>query len=523
MPHHRLSPLLSLCLCAQTPTPFQESALRAHIAFLADDLLEGRGTGQRGGALTVRYLEAQLQALGLRPAFGTSYRQPIHLLGLRTDFGASHLAILNPDGSRWTLHPPFDVVFGSGLAEPRTTLSNELVFVGYGIREGLRDDFKDMDLRGKVWVALAGPAPEGREGCCEPRQHAGRWDVKFTEARARGAAGLLLIHRASDASYGWEVVQVGWARERFQPLTPPGPVLQGWLSESAGQRLLQAAGIRLEDMIQEAGRLDFRPRPLGLRLEGQLHSKIRNVVEYNVGALIPGRDPALAQEVLILSAHWDHLGKEEGTGAIHPGAVDNATGCAGLLALAQSLSQQRPARSILVLFTAAEEHGLLGAKAYVQAPAFPLERTVAALNLESLNVAGPTRDIGLAGCQGSTLQDRALAVAQRMGLRPMLPRTDPQSLFFRADHFAFVQAGIPAFSPGFSLDGGWDYLDPEAARRARRFLEEAYHRPQDRYDPNWDLRGLLQQLDFFQRLALDLANHPERPRWHTKAPVFKTP
>lgn len=521
---HGCLPLLSLCLAAQTPPALPEAPLRAHIAFLADDLLEGRGTGQRGGALAVRYLETQLQALGARPAFGPSYRQPVDMVGLRTRHETSVLEVHGPGGKPWRLAPGLEVSCAAGVPEERLDLAADLVFIGYGIREGARNDFKDADLRGKVLVALAGPAPEGRSGSCEPRQQAGRWNVKFAQARTAGAAGLLIIHRAPDAGYGWEVVTAGWDAERFQLAARPGCALQGWLSESAGRTLFLRAGTTLEALAAAADDLAFRPRALGLRLQGTLHSRVRRVRDHNVAGLIPGSDTRLAGEAVVLSAHWDHLGRDETTGVIRPGAVDNATGCAGVLALGRHLAAHPTARSILLLFPAAEEQGLLGAETYVSAPAVPLEQTVAVLNLESLNTAGPTRDIGLLGVQGSSLQERAEAAAHRVGLRPTLPPEDPQGLFFRADHFAFVRAGVPGFSPGFSLDGGWEFLDRSATDRARRFLAEGYHQPADRYQEAWDLRGLLQQLDFTLELMQDLGNAPERPIWkHGYRPFLATP
>lgn len=508
-----LLPFLSLCLAGQTPSAFQEAPIRAHIAFLADERLEGRGTGQRGGALAVRYLETQLQALGARPAFGTRYRQPVDLVGLQTRHETSQLEVRGAGGKPWRLRPGQDVSCVSGLPLERQDLEGGLVFVGYGIREGARNDFKDADLRGKILIALAGPAPEGRVGSCEPRQHAGRWTVKFAQAKAAGALGLLIIHRAPDAGYGWEVVTAGWNGERFQLASRPGCALQGWLSEDAARRLLQRAGTSLEALATEAADLAFQPRALGLQMRGTLQSRVRRVQDHNVAGLIPGTDPRLSPETVVLSAHWDHLGRDEITGIIRPGAVDNATGCAGVLALGRRLAAEPLARSVLLLFPAAEEQGLLGAEAYVAAPAVPLEQTVAVLNLESLNTAGPTRDIGLGGAQGSSLQERAEAAARAAGLRPTLPAEDPQGLFFRADHFAFVRAGVPGFSPGFSLDGGWEYVEPASAERARRFLAEGYHRPEDRYEETWDLRGLLQQLDFLLHLTRDLGTHPERPVW----------
>lgn len=508
-----LLPFFSLCLAAQAPSTFPEAPIRAHIAFLADDLLEGRGTGQRGGALAVRYLETQLQALGARPAFGSSFRQAVDLVGLQTRHEASALEVQGADGPPWRLRPGEEVSVLSGLPLERQNLEGDLVFVGYGIREGARNDFKDADLRGKILVALAGPAPEGQTGSCEPRHHAGRWTVKFAQAKAAGALGLLIIHRTQEAGYGWAVVTAGWNGERFQLASRPGCALQGWLSEDAARQLLQRAGTSLETLATAAADLAFQPRALGLHLRGTLQSRVRRVQDHNVAGLIPGTDPRLSLETVVLSAHWDHLGRDEVTGIIRPGAVDNATGCAGVLALGRYLAAKPLARSVLLLFPAAEEQGLLGAEAYVAAPAVPLERTLAVLNLESLNTAGPTWDIGLGGVQGSSLQERAEAAARAAGLRPTLPAEDPQGLFFRADHFAFVRAGIPGFSPGFSLDGGWDYLEPSSTERARRFLAEGYHRPADRYEETWDLRGLLQQLDFLLHLTRDLGNHAERPIW----------
>lgn len=512
-------PLLTFALAAQPPVP-QEASIRAHLAFLADPLLEGRGTGQRGGRLAARYLAAQLQTLGVKPLAGQGYLQPVPLVGTRLVPAGTRLAFHGPEP---TLEVPLgtEAVLGSGSTAPTLRLDAPVVFVGHGTALAGRDDFKGADLRGKLLLALVGDRPESRDGCCEPRHFAGRWTYKLAEARARGAAGILLVHRAQDAGYAWDVARASWEGERFQNADQAGGGLQGWVTEAFARRLLKAGGQDLDVLREAAERPDFKPLPLPLTLRGEATVEVRHVTEFNVAGVVPGRDQDLAQEALILSAHWDHLGKDPASGQVFPGAVDNATGCAAALALAKDLVLRPLRRSVILLFPAAEEPGLLGAQAYLSAPLWPLARTRAVLNLESLNVAGPTRDIGLAGSRGTPLEAPAAAAAARVGLRPTWPDRDPQGLFFRADHFAFVRAGIPAFSPGFSLDGGWDFLFPESAARARRFLAEGYHKPEDRYDPTWDLGGLLQQGAFVGELLRDLGDREVFPMPPSEqAPAF---
>ncbi len=489
----------------------QEAPLRAHLSFLADDLLEGRGTGQRGGRLAVRYLETQLQALGLRPAFGDSFLQPVKLLGIRTRPAESRLAFVGPMGElglRWEQ----DFLLGSGAPVPELNLDAPLLFVGHGITLGDRDDFKGVEVRGKILVALVGDRPGEAQEWGSPSHFAGRWTYKMEEARRRGAAGILLIHMPTLAGYDWKVVRSGWIPERFHPdPAPAGSGLQGWLTEDSARKLFSASGLDFDSLCRTAHGRDFHPVPLAIRLKGNLASTLRRFEDMNVAGLLPGSDPGLQKELVIYSAHWDHLGIEAGSGRIFHGAVDNASGCAGLLAMAQALRLQPSRRSQMFLFTCAEEPGLLGAQAFVDSRVWPLEKILAVLNLESLNFAGPTRDIGLAGSERTSFRDQALRVALEMGLTVAPSGPDPAGLSFRADHFAFVKVGIPAFSPGFSLDGGWDFLESSQANLAKGFVVNHYHQPSDVYLPSWDLRGMLQQVQFILNLGRTLADAPERP------------
>ena len=322
------------------------------------------------------------------------------------------------------------------------------------------------------------------------------------------------MHTAASAGYGWSVVRNGWSGERFVPAGEAGdPTVQGWLSEAAAIQLFHVAGQDLAALIARAQSPDFRPVPLALRARGQAQAKVRRIRQFNVAGLLPGTDPSLRDQLVIVSAHWDHLGMQGPERTIYPGAVDNASGCAAVLGLAQALAAQPLPRSVLFFFPAAEEQGLLGSAAYVKAPLWPLDRTRLVINLESLNVAGPTRDINLLGTLPPALRQTCARAAERVGLTLAPARQDPTGLCFRTDHFPFAKAGIPAVSPGFSLDGGFDYLGDKAAAQARAeaFLRDRYHRPADRYEPGWDLSGLMQQVRFALALAELEGSDRQRP------------
>lgn len=492
-----------------------EGALRAHLAFLADDVLEGRGTGQRGGELAVRYLETQLQVLGLAPANGSSYRQVVKLSGIKLDEASSSLNFEGPKGA-YAPKLGTDLAMGAGAAEQSLAVDAPLVFVGHGITaaDGSRDDYKGIDVKGRILVMLVGDRHSGPPMplCCQPENFYGRWTYKFEEARRRGAAGALLVHTTASAGYGWPVVWNGWTQERFQREgTGPSGVVQGWVSEAAAEQLFKLAGQDFRQAVASADALSFRPVPLPIQAKGKLRSTLRSLEQWNVAGILPGTDPVLKQDLVIYSAHWDHFGKGP-DGAIYSGAVDNATGCAAVLALAQALVHQPLKRSAMFFFPCAEEQGLIGSGAYVAAPLWPLKRTVLDINMESLNVVGPTRDIGLLGSTEPALRALCAQAAAATGLVITPAKADPAGLCFRSDHFPFAKAGVPALSPGFSLDGGWDYLGDKKAAQAKAsdFLNH-YHRATDRYHPEWNLEGLMQQVRFALALGR-LAGSVPSPR-----------
>jgi Zn-dependent M28 family amino/carboxypeptidase len=455
----------------------------------------------------VRYLETQLQALGLRPANGASYRQTVQLAGIRCEPARSALVFTGPSGS---VRPAFgtEFVFGAAAPQAQVAVSAPLVFVGHGIfaGDGGRDDYKGFDAKGKVLVMLTGDRQDGVAAplCCQPENYQGRWTYKFEEARRRGAAGVLLIHTTPSAGYGWAVVQNSWTGERFQLEGAGGEgTVQGWLSQSAAAQVFAAAGQDLARLMVQAQGRDFRPVPLDLRVQGEVRSQVRHLEQWNVAGILPGTDPRLKEELVIFSAHWDHFGIGAAPGSpSYNGAIDNASGCAGVLAIAQALAAHPTPRSLMFLFPCGEEQGLLGATAYMKAPLWPLARTVLDINLESLNFAGPTRDIGLLGPINPAVRALCQEAAAGLGLALTPAKADPAGLCFRSDHFPFAKAGVQALSPGFSLDGGWDYLGDaaQAQARAKAYLDR-YHRPTDRYDPDWDLGGMMQQVQFCLELG----------------------
>jgi Zn-dependent M28 family amino/carboxypeptidase len=349
----------------------------------------------------------------------------------------------------------------------------------------------------------------------------GRWTTKFDMAARYGAAGVLLIHTTPSASYGWGVVRTGWDAERFRLAQgPEGVPLEGWLTEEVAKSLVKRAGKDLDALRAAAQSRNFQPQPLALTLKGTLASTVRTVAQFNVAGVVPGTDPTLKEELVVYSAHWDHLGVGKapaedthpghGSDPIYNGAVDNASGCAALLAMAQASIHAPAKRSQMYLFVCAEEQGLLGSRAYALSPLWPLAKTAADLNLDSLNFVAPTRDMGLPFGERSTLGDLGAQVAKASGLSIAPPRADTSGGYFRSDHYSFVQAGVPALSVG----GGRDFIGDGPALKAKaEAYGKRYHQVTDEYDPSWDLRGMVQQSQFTFDLGQLVANTPVRPRF----------
>ncbi|MBX3277388.1 MAG: M28 family peptidase [Acidobacteria bacterium] len=515
-----------------------ESALRAHIKFLSDDLLEGRGTGARGGLLAAKYIAAQFEALGLEPAApDRTYYQQVQMIGAKSD--PSTKLVIKSEGSnvanegggneganaaQFAFGDEF--VAGTDLEDPSINIISDIVFVGYGVQapEYNWDDYKGLDVRGKVLLCLVNdpPATEAEPKLFGGRAltYYGRWTYKYEEAARRGAAGVILVHTSESAGYGWSVVRNSWGGERFG-LAPeaeaPSLRLKAWVSEEAARRIALMGGHALNDLQRAAASRDFRPVPLQARVDMTLKSSVRRIAAPNVAAVLRGSDPELKNEFIIYSGHWDHLGirPDQPGDNIYNGAIDNATGIAGIITIAQAFAAMpvKPKRSILFLATTAEEQGLLGAEYYTRHPLVPLAKTAANINLDSMNVLGPTSDISPLGWDRSTLGKiiEAVATENQVTISPD-PRPE-QGLFYRSDHFPFAKAGVPAvsFNPGTNFVG---HSEKWVEEQLRDYQQNRYHQPADEYSPSWDLRGLVQQARLAFLVGLRTANTPEAPQWN---------
>ncbi|MBM4060158.1 MAG: M28 family peptidase [Planctomycetes bacterium] len=518
-----LAATLAACAVQAPPVraPITAQELTAHVRFLASDLLEGRGVGTRGDELARLYLATQLEGCGLRPGCAAgSWNQAVPILGITTTVTRT-LAAEGPAGAAEFAAPgEFTAVAGSP-APAAAWQDAELVFVGYGIRapEQQWDDFGDADLAGKVLLVMNDdPAGDPARFGGRTRLYYGRWTYKFEQAARCGAIGALVIHTDGSAGYPFHVVQGNHGRENcWLPFRDGEPTLaiRSWVTEATAKRLCALGGHDLDALRARAERGNQPPVPLGVRLDLEVANEVRELRSGNVVGLLPGGDPLRRDECVVVTAHFDHLGRGAPVDGdcVYNGAVDNATGCAGLLAIARACASLpvRPARSILFVGLTAEESGLLGAQFFTANPPVPPRRLVANFNLDSLNVFGRTRDVELVGHGKNSLTALAARLAAARG-REVAPESSPQhGLFYRSDHYHFARIGVPTayFTPGR------DFLDrPEPRRRLRAsYGATRYHRPTDELEPWWDLDGAVEDLELVLACVLATAETDAAPAW----------
>lgn len=514
--------LLPLPLLAQAPlATITQEELRAYVSFLASDLLEGRAPGTRGSQLARLYLASQLAAWGYQPAGDAgSYEQKVPMVGIETQVPEKW--VFTGKGGQLELEFVRDFIAVSGLQAPKAELTNAaLVFVGYGIQasEYHWDDFKGEDLRGKVLVFLNNDPDWDPNLFAGPtRLYYGRWSYKYEKAAELGAAGALIIHTTPSAGYPWTVVVSSWTGTQFElPAKDEARLsVKGWITEEAAQRLFALAGLSLEQAIQQARSPSFRPVPLGLSTSLVLTNRLSRIEGANVLGLLPGSDPQKAQELVVLTAHHDHLGvglPDERGDSIYNGARDNAAGCAQVLAIARVLaSLPRPARSVLVAFVDGEESGLLGSAYLAANPPAPPGRLAAVVNYDGGNIFGRTRDVAQVGRGKSTLDAILDAEAAKQG-RVVVPDPFPdRGSFYRSDHFSLARVGVPGLyiKPGIDLIGkpaGWGKAQAEA------WEAQHYHRPSDELSSDWDFAGMVEDAQLGLACLLAVAQAPEMPSW----------
>ena len=515
---------------AQTPPGADSAAatitgpdLLGAIRFLASDLLEGRGPGSRGDDLARLYLATRLEGLGYEPGAGEGgFQQRFEMVGMVSEAPASWT--FRARDTQVALARREEFVATSGRQSPRVELADaELVFVGYGIQapEYGWDDFKGADLRGKVLVMMNNDPDWSDELFAGKRRlYYGRWTYKYESAARQGAAGALIIHTTPSAGYPWQVVQTSWGGEQFELPAGDEPRIEvtGWMTESAAQKLLTTAGQDLAQLTESAKSRDFVPVPLGIQTSLTIENRLRKIETANVLGLLRGRDPAHAGEVVVYTAHHDHLGvgdADAGGDTIYNGAIDNATGCAQLLEIAGAFAAlpERPRRSILFAFVAAEEQGLLGSAYYATHPTFPAGRIAANINLDAGNAFGRTRDITYVGYGKSSL-DKVIEAAAATQSRVVKGDQFPdRGSFYRSDQFNFAKIGVPALY----LDGGTDFVgkDPEFGKKLQeRFESTCYHQPCDQISSEWDLTGMVEDSRIAFLAGLAIAQADSMPAWN---------
>ena len=473
-------------------------AIRAHVRFLSHDLLEGRGTGQRGGDIAAEYIGTQFALYGLKPAGDNgTYMQKVPMVGITT-MPESTFSLVPGHGEARSLKALDDYVAMDQTQQPESDVDAGIVFVGYGIDapEYKWDDYKGADLKGKVLLMLVNEPPSDDEKFFKGKvlTYYGRWTYKYEEAARRGAVGAILIHKTDMASYPWDVVTSSNSGERSYLKLDGTPKLKvaSWIQLEVARQMLAAAGLNLDKLMDQARSYDFRPVPLAVKLKAHIVSKIRPFESNNVLAMLPGSDAKLKSEAVIYTAHYDHLGiRPDMPGDnIYNGADDNATGCGILLELARSFAQaaQKPRRSILFAAVTAEEQGLLGSEYLGKHPPIPARRITLDLNFDDIPPLGIPEQVEVSGSERTTFYPMVEALADEFRLE-IRPDSNPSAgYYYRSDHFSLARVGIPAFSvaEGIKYKG---HDDAWGMQQAADYTEHRYHQPSDEYNPAMDFRG----------------------------------
>lgn len=495
----------------------------AHLRVLSSDEYDGRKPGTLGERLTTNYIIEQFKRMGLEPGNKGAWIQSVPAVSTALNGQDSLKLDVTEGGATESFSFGKDMVAGTLQAKSDVELKeSDIVFVGYGVDapESQWNDFDGVDVKGKTVVMLVndpgwnGNDPKlfkGRE-----MTYYGRWTYKFEEAARQGAAAAFIVHQTEPAAYGWNVVQSSWTMPRLdlpasEDPTPRLPVA-GWLTHEAAQRLFAKAGKNFDDLAKQADVRGFKAVPLDAKANIHLDSTISHSISNNVIGMVKGSDEP--GEAVVYSAHWDHLGHDPSLKGhqIYNGAVDNGTGIAALLEIAGKFAQEKPKRSVIFAAVTMEESGLLGSKYYVTHPPFPLNKTVADINMDALPVIGPTKDMEVVGLGQGDLEDTFAEVLKADGRVVSGDASPEKGHYFRSDHFNFAKAGVPALSAGAGIDmvdGG------KAAGRAAEedYVKNHYHQPTDVYDLRWNFDGVTQNVKAFYALGDKLANSDAWPAW----------
>jgi Zn-dependent M28 family amino/carboxypeptidase len=531
--------LLVICSCSQNQQSSLQPALDTisagsllgEIKTLSSDDFEGRKPGSAGEQKTIAYMQQQFQQMGLKPGNpdGT-YLQNVPLAGI-TSKSRADIAV---KGRNLSLVEKKDYIALSSRYIPKVDVKGSgVVFVGYGVvaPEYGWDDYKDVDVKGKTILMLindpAIPDPSDPSKLDDKMfkgramTYYGRWTYKYEIASQKGAAAAIIIHETGPAGYPFEVVSGSWGGENFGIQRPDNNMsrvpVEGWITYDKAKELCRMSGLDLAELKKAAIQKDFKPIVLpGASASFEIENTLRKIDSHNVVAKLEGSDPALKDQYVIYTAHWDHLGRDPDLKGdqIYNGAADNASGSAGLLEIARAYTKLSPApkRSILFLSVTAEEQGLLGTEYYAENPLYPLKNTLADINMDGLNTWGKTKDITVIGLGNSTLDDTTTEVLKAHD-RTITPDPEPEKgLFYRSDHFEFAKQGVPALDP----DSGVEYIGKPAdygKQKRDYYTEHDYHKPSDEVKPDWDLSGAVDDLRVFFEVGDKVAQDPKFPEW----------
>ncbi|MCH2092662.1 MAG: M28 family metallopeptidase [Pseudoxanthomonas sp.] len=495
---------------------------------LSSDEFEGRAPGSVGEEKTTAYLEAQMKRIGLQPGNNGSYFQDVPMVETTADEAATTMTLATAKGDH-ALKFGTDYVIGTRTGQTEVKLdASDMVFVGYGVDapEQQWNDYAGQDWTGKTVVMFVNdPGFHAKDEALfggNRMTYYGRWTYKFEEAARKGAAAALIVHDTAGASYGWDVVKNSWAGPQYDLPAKDDPEkripLQGWLSAEAARQLFADAGLDLDAAYASAGKRGFKPVPLKAKATVSLKSSITEKTSRNVIGMLPGATKP--DEAVLYMAHWDHLGKHEGEEGdnIYNGAVDNATGVAGILEIAEAFAHQdpKPARSVVFVAVTLEESGLLGSKYYVAHPTFPMDKIAGVINLDAMSVGGKSRDFVVTGKGNSELEDMLKVYADQQG-RVLTEEGNPAGgYYFRSDHFNFAKAGVPALY----AKGGNDLLEGgvEAGKAASEEYAKRYHQASDEIHEGWKLDGVVQDLQALYGVGKDLAVEDKWPNWYEGNP-----
>ena len=495
---------------------------RAHVEALSSDEMQGREPGGEGELRTAEYIEKQYLELGLQPVAGGDFRQDVALVEIA---GSDQRLSFNRGAGGMALAIGEDMVLVSRRVQPSASVSgSEVVFVGYGINapDYGWNDYAGVDMRGKTALILVndpgfvtGDAALFRG---KAMTYHGRWTYKFEEASRQGAAAAIIVHETAPAAYDWGVVRNSWSGPQFYLDREGGnadrTALEGWITQARAHQLMELAGQDYDALKAAAAKRGFKAVPLGVTVTGSVRNAIRHKRSPNLVGMVAGKDRP--DEYVIYVAHWDHLGVDDKPGAdrIYNGAVDNATGVAGILSIARAYRDMLPgaSRSVVFMAVTAEESGLLGSEYYVEHPLVPLEKTAAVINIDALNPLGRAKDLEVVGYGASDLEDLLADAARQQGRKLTPDRRSEAGRYYRSDQYNFAKAGVP----GLYVKSGTTLRDkPEGTGKALLDDYDAnrYHKPGDAYSEDWDVGGSIEDLRLLFEVGARVANEKGWPEW----------